>query len=777
METKKFEWVPFFKELAIQLLNFETKQLELVDILKKIGIEKGLNDQDPEGVIIPMNEIDPFTFFSLITKYGSDSKKIELFRKLKEFIKIDIEVPESYAGVPISNAQSAWFFRYKFDRLENDIKNLWRIYKESLNDSLSEESYSNALSIKLVGNAKLTQGLFWASPDKFFPINVQTSPYLKRLGLNDNPKNLKEYLDVCDSLIKRGIPLYEQSYLATEERNSQDSQPSSLLSVENENSSLELPDLSRLFVDLQDRANRIESYNVDQEISFDFQEIIRDAAKDTHEISFSKYCTKLIIKDTQNRIVVPNIAFFMAIEAVQMYKGISDYNDTFISIYRKLKEDKLITSIKAENFYQDLIKPENELKEHFDRATEDILKDQGRFSDQNIERFRKFVYQKSWSSNGTAEGKSPGRSDPHRSPILTAFGVSQSNQGFIFELIVILQKSRESLSKFSLLSNEVVNPSGTVSKNLIVYGAPGTGKSFYINNLLKDTSTLRTVFHSETQNSDFVGTLKPITKQVDGTTRISYEFVAGPFIQAFMMAIKNRDKKINLIIEEINRANAAAVFGEIFQLLDRNSFGRSEYEIHADEILSQYLKLNLDSSFDGLIYIPSNLYIFATMNSSDQGVYPLDSAFKRRWSFKYMPIDFQDCPYGTIEIDNRLITWSIFARSLNEVLSTEYPNLDEDRLIGPWFLNNDEVNFNFSKAIESKLFTYLWNDVLRHQQRDKIFNMQNITTFGDLVKTYRGQLIGNRSYIFSDLVLQAFDKNLAETIPTVDITTHDDADE
>jgi hypothetical protein len=213
MENQTFKWVPLFQELAKNLLKFENNQKELIGFLEGIGVEAGLIDQNPKGNDIPMTEIDPFTFFSLILKYG-DARKCELFNKLKNYIHLDNPAPETYEGVPDSNAQSAWLFRYKFDRSENDIKDLWKIFELSLINEITEESFENALAIKLVGIPKLTQGLFWTSPDKYFPINKQTKPYLKKLGLSDDPKDLKEYLKVCNDLLSTGTPLYKHSYQA-----------------------------------------------------------------------------------------------------------------------------------------------------------------------------------------------------------------------------------------------------------------------------------------------------------------------------------------------------------------------------------------------------------------------------------------------------------------------------------------------------------------------------------------------------------------------------------
>jgi hypothetical protein len=547
----------------------------------------------------------------------------------------------------------------------------------------------------------------------------------------------------------------------------------------NINDADDFADLSQLFLDLQDRAKELDLKDIDQEIPSEFDEKIRSACKTKYEISFGKNSVKLITRGTKTKLLIPNICFYMAVECLQLYHATEVFNDIFKEIHQRLKSSEKTTVAKPEEFYIEIMKPQSAstIRQEFDTATAIFLKEIGKDSALNLERFNKFINKKNWRLAGTGietAGKNPGRTDTPRSAILTALAVPHELMGSIYSLVDEFGKSGQDFSKFSLLSGSYDPTTVDSPKNLIVYGAPGTGKSYYLNNLLKGANTIRTVFHSETQNSDFIGSLKPVTN-LKG--KVTYEFVAGPFIKAFVSAVKQPSKQIHLIIEEINRANAAAVFGEIFQLLDRDASGRSEYDIEADELLSKYLRDNLDPAFNGLIYIPQNLIINATMNSSDQGVYPLDSAFKRRWSFKYMPIDFQDCPRGAVDLDGRRITWDILAKSINEILSTEYAHLEEDRFIGPWFLSKDEVQSQFANAIESKLFTYLWNDVLRHQQRDKIFNAQDISTFSDLIKVFNRQCAGVRVEVFSDLVHQAFDRNILEATPVVDEAVVDEIDE
>jgi 5-methylcytosine-specific restriction protein B len=187
-----------------------------------------------------------------------------------------------------------------------------------------------------------------------------------------------------------------------------------------------------------------------------------------------------------------------------------------------------------------------------------------------------------------------------------------------------------------------------VGRNEIYYGAPGTGKSFEIDEITAGSNCIKTVFHPDTQYSDFVGCLKPV---MDGDA-IQYKFREGPFCKALILAHQNPEAECFLVIEELNRASAAAVFGEIFQLLDRAEDGSSRYVLDlTDPDMQSYLDGKAPGILsDGRLGLPANLSILATMNSSDQAVLPLDTAFKRRWHFKYKPLDFFVVPTGEADI-------------------------------------------------------------------------------------------------------------------------------
>lgn len=250
------------------------------------------------------------------------------------------------------------------------------------------------------------------------------------------------------------------------------------------------------------------------------------------------------------------------------------------------------------------------------------------------------------------------------------------------------------------------------SHQLIFYGAPGTGKSYELNKRAKDSfsenNIERVTFHPSLTYGAFVGSFKPYSKD----EKITYKYIAGVFIRHLVKALKNENENYLLIIEEINRANTAAVFGDMFQLLDRKDNGESEYEISISDELKEYLdKESVNNLKNNKLYLPNNFYIWATMNNADQGVMPLDTAFKRRWNFEYMPLDADSEDKKLSEIEEK---WNELRKAINEKLLSL--GINEDKLLGFYFLNGKalENEENYLKALQNKVLMYLYEDVLRH---------------------------------------------------------------
>ncbi|WP_081634768.1 AAA family ATPase [Vibrio jasicida] len=302
-----------------------------------------------------------------------------------------------------------------------------------------------------------------------------------------------------------------------------------------------------------------------------------------------------------------------------------------------------------------------------------------------------------------------------------------------------IQKDDEAFIFKSSLRIDSKAPAFTGATNTIFYGAPGTGKSHHIHNVeCVGASTIVTVFHPDTQYSDFVGALKPnMATDENSKPYVAYQFRPGPFTKALIKAKLHPHKHVCLVIEELNRAPAAAVFGELFQLLDRKDDGESTYKIDAsDPDMLAYINQSLGNAGVANINqleIPANLSLLATMNSSDQAVMPLDTAFKRRWRFKFIDIDFShaDVPNHDFNLPTQSgvfkISWPKLATIINDVLIEA--NVAEDRLLGPFFVKKDEIETAEAakQTLSSKLFVYLWDDVLRHIGPKKIFAPEYLT--------------------------------------------------
>lgn len=310
---------------------------------------------------------------------------------------------------------------------------------------------------------------------------------------------------------------------------------------------------------------------------------------------------------------------------------------------------------------------------------------------------------------------------------------------------------------FSNEAKKVKLPSNLTLQQ-IYYGAPGTGKSKTIKDLTFGESVIRTTFHPDSDYASFVGTYKPITEEVtlrdcygkkviDEETnevvkeeRIAYKFIPQAFLEAYVEAWKKlgSSKKQYLIIEEINRGNCAQIFGDLFQLLDRNEYGFSDYPIVADKDMQKYLEkefagweitnkdeinqlygeanmVNLIMKGERLV-LPSNLYIWATMNTSDQSLFPIDSAFKRRWDWKYVPIregrdKETNAPLNWyINTGDKQYKWWSFISKVNELIGSLTNS--EDKKLGYFFCKAKDGEIDADLFV-SKVIFYLWNDVFK----------------------------------------------------------------
>ena len=253
----------------------------------------------------------------------------------------------------------------------------------------------------------------------------------------------------------------------------------------------------------------------------------------------------------------------------------------------------------------------------------------------------------------------------------------------------------------------------------ILFGAPGTGKSHTLNSYanITEQNSIRTTFHPDSDYSTFVGCYKPTKDEESG--EITYDFTPQAFTNAYVTAWKNAPTPFFLIIEEVNRGNCAQIFGDIFQLLDRDEYGYSSYKTTPDQDLANYIRKQFaytdiddaDVKSGKKMQLPPNLYIWATMNTSDQSLFPIDSAFKRRWDWRYIPIDYTDRGHY-IACGDTQYSWADFLQKVND--RVESVTQSEDKKLGYWFMGNgaEQKEITIDRFV-SKVVFYLWNDVFK----------------------------------------------------------------
>ena len=348
----------------------------------------------------------------------------------------------------------------------------------------------------------------------------------------------------------------------------------------------------------------------------------------------------------------------------------------------------------------------------------------------------------------------------------------------------------------------------------IFYGAPGTGKSHAINELTAGKDVIRITFHPDTDYSTFVGAYKPTTKPVPVTTvigteavpvkdkdgkemkedKIVYEFVSQAFLQAYVeawrkysVALENEESQDEyLVIEEINRGNCAQIFGDLFQLLDRGDEGFSEYPIKADSDMKKLLgkafagleiknKESINALFKGgkdivaqvlagdVLLLPSNFYIWATMNTSDQSLFPIDSAFKRRWDWRYVPISDAGKKW-MIEVNGAKYDWWKFLVAIND--KVYHATYSEDKKLGYFFCKAKDGVISADKFV-SKVIFYLWNDVFKDSEFE-----------GDTFKDEDGEKLSfDKFYSVEDNQVKVNEKKIVKFLSNLKLDPYSEVDE
>lgn len=302
----------------------------------------------------------------------------------------------------------------------------------------------------------------------------------------------------------------------------------------------------------------------------------------------------------------------------------------------------------------------------------------------------------------------------------------------ILNLEVINNQGISQIHKTTSLNNNIIQK--------IYYGAPGTGKSHKVKEIVfgKDERTERVTFHPEYDYTSFVGGYKPT---MDGDN-IRYEFVPQAFTNIYTKAWNDPDNDYYLVIEEINRGNCAEIFGDIFQLLDRTN----DYKITPSKELKEFLKIELKDnlSIDAeKLLLPPNLNILATMNTSDQSLFPMDSAFKRRWDWEYIPINYEStyidskgeekenesANYSINLPDGNSFKWLDFIKSVNNNWIGKNENLGMDKCLGNYFIKSETTEITLNTFVNKAVF-YLWNDVFKDEMEEQSI-FKDKTTYED----------------------------------------------
>lgn len=666
-----FEWVPFFEELAKKIASYKNRQPLLVELLKRSGVNRGLEDQNPEGTRVPLIEIDPFTFIALVVKHNKYEKRKEIFDVIKSELNMSSNVPLTYSGVPNAMPFSAWYFPYKYQRGINDVPLLWDIFEQVLNNKLTEEAFAKALTLPGVGMGKLTQGMFWVSPKKYIPVDGQTTPYLEKLGYTDPVSTASEYLNLCKRVLSEyKDSAYKLSYEAWKQNqdNKKPKETKKIKTIVNEkkedSDNLRPTHMHQLNTILYGPPGTGKTY-----LTSRLAVEICNGSAPADEVALMEEYNKL---KTTGRI-----------SFVTFHQSFS-YED-FVEGIRPEVVDQQITYDVKSGVFKSVCELASNNKNLISASTSQKFKDKKLFKmslGNSLDPDQGGIYQDCIDNNYVLLGWGGG---------LDYTGCNSiSDVRKKYKESFVENEQDYNITSVHYLKNEMkVGDLVLISDGNTKFRAVGEISGEYKRINRDDGYVQMRPVKWIAQYKDSL----PI--ESISSKRLSQMSIYLPDPKAINWdaleeLLKPVERNYVLIIDEINRANISKVFGELITLIEKEK--------------REQLGVTLPYSRSSFT-IPKNLYIIGTMNTADRSIATLDTALRRRFSFKEMMPDISKLAIvDGVDLGQLLL-------EINKRILQLY---DRDHTIGHAYLMNinslNELNEAFKNKIIPLLQEYFYED-------------------------------------------------------------------